>query len=180
MPRGAPQRGDFTGQERQRLTEEKAQELAERQKEIGLVNQVDLVVEEEGIFDPVTGQLVELPPEAEARIAALEEPIEVEQDPIFDPTQTGVYQGQSQRAANLTDTLTKPRAKPPASNHMEIEDLGEEPIVVEDEWRIIRVNTDVEDMTYGVGNTLTFLRGRRYRVPQHLYEWLESRGVVYH
>jgi hypothetical protein len=63
---------------------------------------------------------------------------------------------------------------------MEIQDLGEDPIVVEDEYRVIRVNTDIEEMTYGIGNTLTFLRGRRYRVPQHLYAWLESRGVVYH
>ena len=35
-------------------------------------------------------------------------------------------------------------------------------------------------MTYGAGTMYTFERGRRYRVPRDLYEWLESRGVVYH
>jgi hypothetical protein len=53
-------------------------------------------------------------------------------------------------------------------------------MTVESEWRVIRVNTDIEDMTFGIGNQLTFLRGRRYRVPRDLYNWLESRGVVYH
>jgi hypothetical protein len=176
--RGGPQRGDFTGSERQRLTEEKAAELAERQKEIGLVNQVDIVVEEEGIFDPATGTLTQpLSAETQAKVDRLQEPVVVEDDPILDPSQpTPVYDPMK----DLRDLEVKQRAKPMPTNTMEVVDLGEDPIVVEDEYRVIRVNTDIEEMTYGIGNTLTFLRGRRYRVPQHLYVWLESRGVVYH
>jgi hypothetical protein len=63
---------------------------------------------------------------------------------------------------------------------MEVQDLGPEPLTVEDEWKVIRVNTDIEEMTYGAGTSYTFQRGRRYRVPRGLYDWLESRGVVYH
>jgi hypothetical protein len=176
MPRAM--RGDFTGQQRQRLTEEKAAELAERQKEIGLVNQVDIVVEEEGIFDPATGTLTEpLSPESQAKIAQLQEPVVVEDDPILDPAAPiPTYDPMK----DLRDLEIKQRQKPAPSNVLEVHDLGEDPIVVEDEWRVIRVNTDIEEMTYGIGNTLTFLRGRRYRVPQHLYAWLESRGVIYH
>jgi hypothetical protein len=178
MPRGTAQRGDYTGTERQRLAEEKAKELAERQKEIGLVNQVDIVVEEEGIFDPVTGELVELPENAQSKVEELrDQPITVDDDAILDPThQPAGFDPMK----DLRDLETKQQSKPVPTNPMEVLDLGPEPITVEDEWRVIRVNTDIEEMTYGVEHTYTFLRGRRYRVPTGLYEWLESRGVVYH
>jgi hypothetical protein len=177
MARGI-QRGDHTGRERQRLAEEKAAELEERQKEIGLVNQVDIVREEEGIFDPITGEMVELPEDAAAKVAALQEqPIVVDDDPILDPSQP---QEVTDPWKDLRDTVTQQEQKPVPVNAMEVQDFGPEPITVEDEWRIIRVNSDVEEMTYGAGTTYTFLRGRRYRVPRGLYEWLESRELVYH
>lgn len=81
---------------------------------------------------------------------------------------------------DLREMETQQQEKPVPANAMEVQDLGAEPITVEDEWRVIRVNSDVEEMTYGAGNTYTFLRGRRYRVPVGLYEWLESRDLVYH
>lgn len=71
--RANPQRGDYTGRQRQKLAEEKAKELEDRQKEIGLVNQVDIVVEEEGIFDPITGELEELPDSAKAKVDQLKD-----------------------------------------------------------------------------------------------------------
>jgi len=176
MPRG-PQRGDFTGAQRQRLAEEKAQELADRQQEIGLVNQVDIVTEEEGIFDPATGAMVEMSAEGTARIEDLSQPMVVDEDPILDPsTSAQAYDPMK----DLRPTETQQQARPTPTNSMEVVDLGEEPMTVEEEWKVIRVNTDIEQMTYGVGNEYTFLRGRRYRVPKHLYQWLESRGVVYH
>jgi hypothetical protein len=178
MPRTASQRGDYTGRERERLTESKAKELADRQEEIGLVNQVDIVVEEEGIFDPTTGELTELSEGAQARIDALNEPVVVDDDPILDPTAPPPISPNPMQS--LQDLEMKQQKRPVAPNHMEVMDLGEEPVTVEEEYKVIRVNTDIEEMTYGVGNTLTFLRGRRYRVPRHLYDWLESRGVVYH
>ena len=179
MPRGGPQRGDYTGRQRQKLTEEKAKELEERQKEIGLVNQVDIVVEEEGIFDPVTGEMEELPEPAQARVDQLkDQPVTVEDDdPILDPAQSAPPYDPMK---DLREMETQQRERPVPTNAMEIQDLGSEPITVEDEWHVIRVNSDVDEMTYGAGNTYTFLRGRRYRVPRGLYEWLESRDLVYH
>lgn len=44
--------------------------------------------------------------------------------------------------------------------------------------RVKGVNSDIEDMTYGVGNTFTLKRGMRYRVSQDLYHWLDSKGLV--
>lgn len=176
MPRA--QRGDFTGSERQRLAEEKAAELEDRQKEIGLVNQVDIVHEEEGIWDPATGAVVEMSPEAQARIEAVSEPVTVDEDPILDPSVHA--QSPYDPMKDFQAMETQQRTKTLVRNPLEVEDLGPEPITVEDEWCVIRVNTDIEDMTYGVGNQYTFLRGRRYRVPKYLKDWLESRGVVYH
>jgi len=158
------------------LAEEKAQELVDRQKEIGLVNQVDVVVEEEGIFDPITGELVELPESAQAKVAKLQEPVVVDDDPILDPTQGRV----ADPMKDLRDLEVRQQPKAERPNALEIQDMGPEPITVEDEWKVIRVNSDVEDMTYGAGTMYTFERGRRYRVPRDLYDWLESRGVIYH
>jgi hypothetical protein len=177
MPR-TTQRGDFTGQQRQRLVEEHADELAQRQKEIGLVNQVDIVVEEEWIFDPVTGELTELPESAQAKVDELQaQPLVVDDDPILDPTQSPpIYDPMK----DFRDLESQQQTKALATNPMEVQDLGPEPLTVEDEWKVIRVNTDIEEMTYGAGTSYTFQRGRRYRVPRGLYDWLESRGVVYH
>jgi hypothetical protein len=178
MPRGTTQRGDFTGQQRQKLAEENAKELAERQKEIGLVNQVDIVVEEEGIFDPITGELEELPESAQAKVDQLQDqPVTVDDDSVLDPTH---HPQMYDPMKDFKDLETKQESKPVSTNPLEVQDLGPEPIVVEDEWRVVRVNTDIEEMTYGAEHTYTFLRGRRYRVPRGLYDWLESRGVVYH
>lgn len=176
MPRGT-QRGDFTGTQRQRLAEENAVELAKRQEEVGLVNQIDMVREEEGIWDPGTGQVMELSPEAEDRIRQAEEPVTVDTDPILDPS---VPVPGYDPMKDLQPVGVQQQARPMTPNPLEVQDLGPEPVTVESEWRVIRVNTDIEDMTYGVGTSYTFLRGRRYRVPYPLYQWLESRGVVYH
>lgn len=177
MPSASPQRGDFTGQQRKKLAEERAAELAKRQEEIGLVNEVDIVREEEGIWDPSTNQMTELPPEAQQRIEDLEQqPVTVDDDPILDPRGTKTFDPMKDLQAVQTQQVPKVMAP----NALEVQDLGPEPITVEEEWKVIRVNTDIEDMTYGAGNNLTFLRGRRYRVPRDLYDWLESRGVVYH
>jgi len=176
MPRG-PQQGDFTGRQRQHLAEENAEELAQRQKEVGLVNQVDVVTEEEGIFDPATGQVIEMPSEAAAKIEALNEPVSVEEDPILDPTE--VVPGYDPMK-NLQTPETQQRPPAPYRNPHEVQEV-EGPVSVEGELRIIRVNTDIEQMTYGASNPpMTFLRGHRYKVNQHLYRWLESRGVIYH
>jgi hypothetical protein len=45
-------------------------------------------------------------------------------------------------------------------------------------YRTLRVNTDIDEMTYGVGNTFSLKRGVRYRVSEDLYSWLDSKGLV--
>jgi hypothetical protein len=102
------------------------------------VNAGDIVVEQEGIWDPATNQ--RLDPQTETKLQAQ-------------------YEEQRRRDAE------------------EVE-LAEDPMLVEGEYVIIRVNSAVEDMTYGVGNTFSLVRGKRYRVVPGLYQHLASKGLA--
>ena len=44
---------------------------------------------------------------------------------------------------------------------------------------VIRTITDVEEMTYGVGNHYTFKAGVKYRVPSSLASYLEQLGYIW-
>ena len=58
----------------------------------------------------------------------------------------------------------------------EIEDIG---VSVAGDTVIIRTITDIEEMTYGVGNSFTFKAGVKYRVPQGLANYLEQLGYIW-
>ena len=58
----------------------------------------------------------------------------------------------------------------------EIETVG---VSVANDMVVIRTITDIEDMTYGVGNTYTFKAGVKYRVPAHLAGYLEDLGYIW-
>jgi hypothetical protein len=58
----------------------------------------------------------------------------------------------------------------------EIEDVG---VSVANDAVIIRTITDIEDMTYGVGNHYTFKAGVKYRVPLGLANYLEQLGYIW-
>ena len=58
----------------------------------------------------------------------------------------------------------------------EIEDVG---VTVANDSVVIRTITDIEDMTYGVGNHFTFKAGVKYRVPSGLAAYLEQLGYIW-
>jgi hypothetical protein len=58
----------------------------------------------------------------------------------------------------------------------EIEEVG---VSVNNERVIIRTITDIEDMTYGVGNTYTFKAGVKYSVAPKLARYLEQLGYIW-
>lgn len=58
----------------------------------------------------------------------------------------------------------------------EIENVG---VQTRDDSVIIRTITDIEDMTYGVGNHYTFKQGQKYRVPKDLADYLQSLGYIW-
>ena len=58
----------------------------------------------------------------------------------------------------------------------EIEDIG---VSVAGDMVVIRTITDIEEMTYGVGNHYTFKAGVKYRVPSGLASYLEQLGYIW-
>jgi hypothetical protein len=58
----------------------------------------------------------------------------------------------------------------------EIEELG---VSVNNDKVIIRTITDIEEMTYGVGNLYTFKAGVKYSVPRDLADYLEGLGYIW-
>lgn len=58
----------------------------------------------------------------------------------------------------------------------EIEEVG---VAVNNEKVVIRTITDIEDMTYGVGNTYTFKANVKYSVPKDLADYLENLGYIW-
>lgn len=59
----------------------------------------------------------------------------------------------------------------------EIEEVGV--TVNGDDKVIIRVNSDIEDMTFGVGNNYTFKAGVKYSVPRGLADYLQGLGYLW-
>lgn len=58
----------------------------------------------------------------------------------------------------------------------EIEEVG---VSINNEKVVIRTITDIDDMTYGVGNTYSFKSGVKYSVPRDLADYLESLGYIW-
>ena len=58
----------------------------------------------------------------------------------------------------------------------EIETVGFDP---SDNSVVIRVIQDIDDMTYGVGNTYTFKAGVKYKVPAQIATHLEGLGYIW-
>ena len=46
--------------------------------------------------------------------------------------------------------------------------------------RTIIVNTDLEQVTIGAGNHYSFNEGEKYRVPAHVADHLEEKGLIWH
>jgi len=60
-----------------------------------------------------------------------------------------------------------------------IEEIEEVGVSVNNDKVIIRTISDIEDMTYGVGNQYTFKQGVKYSVPRDLAEYLEGLGYIW-
>ncbi len=58
----------------------------------------------------------------------------------------------------------------------EIQEVG---VSLANDKVIIRTITDIEEMTYGVGNTYSFKAGVKYSVPRELADYLEGLGYIW-
>jgi hypothetical protein len=76
--------------------------------------------------------------------------------------------------AELANNIFDPKVAEPILID-EIESVG---VSVKNETVIIRTVTDIEQMTYGVGNTLNFKAGVRYSVSKDLAAYLDNLGYI--
>ena len=82
-----------------------------------------------------------------------------------------------QAEAELLETGVFDPKKPDAPIFLdEIEEVG---VAVNNDKVVIRTITDIDDMTYGVGNTYTFKAGVKYSVPRDLADYLEGLGYIW-
>jgi hypothetical protein len=58
----------------------------------------------------------------------------------------------------------------------EIEEVG---VSVNNDKVVIRTITDIDEMTYGVGNVFSFKAGVKYSVPRDLANYLEGLGYIW-
>lgn len=187
--------GDYTGREKARLTSEKSEEVAEAQKRVGLMTAADTAAEEHGIFDAETQEVVAGFEDIDEATAAQAEQIVFEDDEILDPERP--QQRPLDPMQDVQEPVTQQRPPVIGENPYEIPDEApsrDRATVVQNPKVVFRVNSDVEDMTFGrevhdddngnqvVGElrNLSFYRGRRYRAPRDIYDHLEDRGLIYH
>ena len=60
-----------------------------------------------------------------------------------------------------------------------IDEVVEVGVEMADDSIVVRVAEDVENMTYGYGNTYEFKAGGKYRVPKGVADRLQSLGLLY-
>ena len=58
----------------------------------------------------------------------------------------------------------------------EIENVG---VTTANDTVIIRTITDIDEMTYGVGNHYSFKAGQKYKVPKNVAAHLQEKGYLY-
>lgn len=89
-----------------------------------------------------------------------------------------ITQQEQDYRANSTVDLTQ--GGPIILDGDDVQQLEGDEQMSESAHRTIRVNQDIEQMTVGAGNTYDFVVGQKYRVPRHIADHLEEKGLVWH
>lgn len=181
--------GDATGQERERLQREHAAEIQQAATQTTLVNppprveRMDEVVDYTDGGDPNPGadqgvRLISMD-EAVSDGSTLVGPHDVPEDQI---DLDSLPDGKSDVRPDYVELTEQPR---PAHERPQVEQAAPAPQVeqraapvVTQAHRVMRVNTDLEDITIGKDNHYSFYVGTPYKVPAHVYQHLDEKGYV--
>ena len=60
-----------------------------------------------------------------------------------------------------------------------VDEVVEIGVVLADDSMVVRVAEDIENMTFGYGNTYTFKAGGKYKVPKNVADRLQTLGLLY-
>jgi hypothetical protein len=86
----------------------------------------------------------------------------------------GVYDPKTQQLLDISEEQIERERYRPADDGYPAEEVME----VGPDFVVMRVNTAIEQMTYGVGTSYDFQPGKKYRVSPDLYQHLATRGLV--
>jgi hypothetical protein len=146
--------GDATGRKREQLAREQADVIKEREGQLSMITAERQRSMEEDVIDPITREVIT------EKTGAVRRMDEAEDDT---PRVLGT-------GVNAVEELAEPKPDPSAPK------LERDP----NEKVIIRVNCDLEEVTLGYGNTVSFKEGGRYRVPRWMADHLDEKGLVWH
>lgn len=146
--------GDVTGRKREQLARELSEEIKEREGNLAMITVERQRSMDEDVVDPLTREIITEKTGAVRRM---------DEDEDDAPRVLGT-------GDNSIEELVEPKADPSAPQ------LARDPM----EKVIIRVNADLDEVTLGYGNTVSFKEGGRYRVPRWMAEHLDEKGLVWH
>jgi len=158
-----PRAGDFTAQMKAKAAREQAQEVQKREGELSMANAAATEEATYGVFDPQTGERLN-----EVNDAVLAHVVEPEPAPGFGHPSEVAYSGKEPVESQVPVVPQRAERSP--------FEVARSPMVV------IRVDQDIEKMTYGiidgVPNDYNFKEGLPYRVPREVAAHLDERGLV--
>jgi hypothetical protein len=162
-----PSPGDFTGKQKAALAREQQQATEDREVEMSMANETQSYEERVGVFDAQSGERVDQAAPSQVAVEVEERP-----QPGFPTRPEEMALSGKEDPETMAQLLSEQRAARPAPN----------PNVVRSPFSTIRVDQDIEDMTYGMKNgepdNYTFREGLTYRVPTPVAEHLDERGLV--
>lgn len=195
--------GDATGMENERLRKENAAAIQEASQSMSLVNPPPVVEQTDQVVDYTEGGNANPGNEETARLITMEEatadgtPVshydipdaQVDMDSLPDgktdvlpeivepnPQQPQPAHGQRRDSQQQVRQQNEPQQPPQPQQRGPVQQR--EAPVVEQAHRVLRVNTDLEDITIGKDNHFTFRVGVPYKVQKHVYDHLAEKGYV--
>jgi hypothetical protein len=169
-PRAASRQGDVTGQRAKALAEEHEAVVNDRRDEISTITHTQRRVRDEGVVD-LTGDapVLEVPDD-------LRDEAESTLEPLPEPVGAGKNINNGPRARNGEDSaevLELPEDKPRVRGITEILPEGSENDPV-----TILVLFDLDDVTLGIHNTMSFKEGRKYRLRRWMGDHLVEKNLA--
>lgn len=186
-PASGPRPGDATGMMKAKQQKENAPAIAEAARGMSLINapvveRPDEIVDYSGGGNPNTGH------EGGARLLSMEDigaDTEVSVDDLPDgdvdvnSLPDGTYDVRPEMVRELDEPASAHQPKAVPRDVIRTGAPTQAP-QVEAAFKVMRVNTDLEDVTIGKDNHFTFREGVRYKVPTAVYNHLDEKGYVYH
>lgn len=182
--------GDATGMERERLQKEHAAEIQQAATQTTLVNPPPRIERPDEVVDYTDGGDAHTGGDQGVRLISMEEAVADGNTTIsqYDVPEEQLLDAELSdgRVAQVGEQQVIPRDEEPRPAHERQPEPPAPPQrveqrqapVVEQAHRILRVNTDLEDITIGKDNHYTFLVNSVYKVPAHVWEHLYEKGYV--